>query len=377
MSTTHTTEYLIQELPEPPPRRPWWLIPIKMGVVTTLVIVVALIGYNLAESLGERAASADVAPTIAVGIPVDFVIPPGATANDVAALLEAQGVVISADDFRTAVREAGAAARLKAGTYQVVTGASFNSLIGQFVSGPPAPETYRVTVIEGLRIEEMLAALADPSPHEIADFEAVLLDGTVTSPLLPEPRADLPPLARWEGLLAPDTYEFAEDAPPELILQRLADTLAARMQAIDWTGLEPLGLEPYDGLIVASLIEREAKLEEERPLISSVIYNRIEIDQMLEIDATIIYALGRNPGEVTLNDLQVNSPYNTYRNLGLPPTPIAGVRITSLEAAASPAETSFFYYVLINEDGTHGFSETFEQHQALVEQAKADGVLTP
>jgi UPF0755 protein len=105
--------------------------------------------------------------------------------------------------------------------------------------------------------------------------------------------------------------------------------------------------------------------------------NRIRDDWALEIDATIIYALGTNPGEVLLADLEIDSPYNTYLYHGLPPTPIAGVRLRSLEAAATPAVTNFYYYVLVSEDGTHGFSETIEEHNAKKEQAKADGVLTP
>ena len=375
--STPTTEYLIQQLPEPPPRRPWWMVPLKMGAVTTAVIILALVGYNLAESLGARSGSTRTVNTVAAGIPVEFVIPPGATAGQVADRLQAEGVVADAGDFRDAVNAAGAAARLRSGTYSIVTGASFEDLIAQFVTGPPAAPSYRVTVVEGLRVEEMLETLAREAPHSYEDFETALLDGSVRSPYLPAPNDDLPSLARWEGLLAPDTYEFTEDAPPVVILQRLADTLAARVDAIDWSGLEALNLSPYDGLIIASLIEREAKLEEERPIISSVINNRLDVGQALQIDATIIYALGKNPGEVTLADLEIDSPYNTYQNPGLPPTPISGVRRTSLEAAALPADTDFFYYVLIDSDGTHGFSETLEEHNAKVEQAKADGVLTP
>ena len=155
----------------------------------------------------------------------------------------------------------------------------------------------------------------------------------------------------------------------------MADTLAARVAAQDWSQLAELGLTPYDGLVLASLIETEAKLDEERSLIASVIYNRLAAGQRLQIDATIIYALGKNPGQVLLSDLEVESPYNTYLNDGLPPTPISGVRTRSLQAAAEPAETNFLFYVLIDSDGTHGFSETLEEHNAKKEQARRDGVI--
>jgi len=378
MTTPPTTEYLIQEIPEPPRPKPWWMSLVKVALAVTVIIVVGVVGYDVAAGLGERAGVDDTPNTVVAGLEVEFVIPPGATARDVAALLEAQAIVADAGDFESAVSDAGAAARLRAGTYTVVTGSAAGILIDTFITGPPAAETYRVTVIEGLRIEDMLVALAEKSPlYEIADFEAVLLDDAVTSPLVPAPGSTEDPLARWEGLLAPDTYEFIVDATPQQVLQRLADTLTQRVEDQDWSNLEALGLTPYDGLIIASLIEKEAKLDEERPVIASVIYNRLEIGQALQIDATIIYALNNDAREVLLTDLEIDSPYNTYLNPGLPPTPIGGVRLASLDGAATPADTDYFYYVLIDPDGTHGFSETLEEHNQLKAQAQADGVITP
>ena len=377
MTTPPTTEYLIQELPEPPQPRPWWMSLVKVAVVVTVVIVVGIVGYDLAAGLGERA-GVDTSPdTVVAGIEVEFVIPPGATARQVAARLEQQGIIADAGVFESAVSEAGAAARLRAGSYTVVTGSPAPDLISKFITGPPAADTYRVTVIEGLRIEDMLLSLAQQSPHAVEDFEAVLLADEVTSPLVPAPGASGDPLARWEGLLAPDTYEFIVDATPQRILQRLADTLTERVEAQDWSALEELGLTPYDGLIIASLIEKEAKLDEERPVIASVIYNRLRIGQALQIDATIIYALNNDAREVLLSDLEIDSPYNTYLIPGLPPTPIGGVRLASLAGAAIPDETNYFYYVLIDSDGTHGFSETLEEHNRLKQQAQEDGVITP
>jgi UPF0755 protein len=377
MTTPNTTEYLIHELPEPPPRRPWWMSLVRVAVTVTLIIVVGVIGYDIAERLGEQAGVDVAQDTVVAGVEVEFVIPPGATARQVSALLEQQGIVPDGAVFEDAVAEAGAAARLRAGNYTVTTGSAAGELIAMFVAGPPAADTYRVTVIEGLRIERMLQSLADQSPHEYEDYEAALVGNQVTSPFVPAPDTVDEPLVRWEGLLAPDTYEFVVDATPQEVLQRLANTLTQRLEAQDWSVLETLGLTPYDGLVIASLVEKEAKLEDERPLISSVIYNRLEIGQALQIDATIIYALNNDAREVLLDDLEIDSPYNTYRNPGLPPTPIGGVRTSSLVAAAQPADTSYFYYVLVDRDGTHGFSETLEEHNAKKAQAQADGVITP
>jgi UPF0755 protein len=377
MTTPNTTEYLIHEFPEPPPPRPWWMSLVRIAATVAVLIVVGVVGYDIAERLGERAGVESTVDTVVAGVEVEFVIPPGATARQVSTLLEQQGIVADAGQFEDAVAEAGAAARLRAGSYTVMTGSAAGELIALFVAGPPEADSYRVTVIEGLRIEDMLQALADQSPHEYEDFEAALVDNEVTSPLVPAPDAIDDPLARWEGLLAPDTYEFIVDATPQQILQRLANTLTQRVEAQDWSAIEALGLTPYDGLILASLVEKEAKLEDERPLISSVIYNRLAIGQALQIDATIIYALNNDAREVLLEDLEIDSPYNTYLNQGLPPTPIGGVRTSSLVAAAQPADTEYFYYVLVDRDGTHGFSETLEEHNAKKAQAEADGVITP
>ena len=106
-----------------------------------------------------------------------------------------------------------------------------------------------------------------------------------------------------------------------------------------------------------------------------MIANRLDAGIALQLDATVIYALGENPGRVLESDLQIDSPWNTYKVAGLPPTPIGGVRVSSLEAAASPANTQFFYYVLVSVEGKHGFSETLEEHNAKIAKAKADGVL--
>jgi UPF0755 protein len=216
------------------------------------------------------------------------------------------------------------------------------------------------------------------TPYSRIQLAETLTNGSVESPYLP---TDVPEghddLVRWEGLLAPDTYEFRTNALPDEIIGKMVDTLAQRVSGTDWSMLEDMGLDAYDGLIIASMIEGEAKLDEERATIASVIVNRLDSGVALQIDATIIYALGDNPGEVTLADLEVDSPYNTYLYPGLPPTPIGGVRTASIAAAAQPEDTEYYYYVLIDTDGTHGFSETLEEHNLKKEEAKEAGVLTP
>ena len=376
MTTTPVVDEQV-ETPEPGGNVPSWVWAIaKVVGVLAVIALVAVLGYNGALRLAD-AVSPDPVASLTPGVEVTVVVPPGSSARAISNQLEDQAVIADGSDFLAEVERQGATDQLRAGTYVLVSGADYDVLIGELVAGAPT-EAVRLTVIEGLRIERMLESIAAQTPHSVDELSAVLLDGTVESAFLPERvPAGMPELTRWEGLLSPDTYEFNVDASPEVILQRLADTLASRMDTIDWSLLEERGLTPYDGLTIASLIEKEAKLEEERPLISSVIHNRLEREQALQIDVTIIYALNNDAREVTFADLEIDSPYNTYQRFGLPPTPLSGVRVASLQAAANPAETAYLYYVLIDEDGTHGFSETLEEHEALKEQAKEDGVLTP
>ncbi len=232
---------------------------------------------------------------------------------------------------------------------------------------------FRVTVVEGLTLAGTVESLAEQTSFAVEEFETALLDGTVTSDLLV---ADPQKLRDWEGLLFPDTYELTARMQPDDILQRLADTAESRVNSIDWSYLTGRGLTVYDGIVIASMIEREAAVAEDRPLISSVIHNRLEIGMLLQIDATVVYALGNYPeGGLTLTDLQVDSPYNTYVSTGLPPTPIAGPGMASLAAAASPAATEFLFYVLAGEDGSHAFAENFGDFLRLQEQAREDGIL--
>ncbi len=302
----------------------------------------------------------------------------GATAARIAADLATAGIIADAGRFESAVRSAGAGNQLKAGDYMLTSGTDYETLVAIIVQGPEQVEVRNITVIEGLTIGEILESLSEQTGYTITQLAAPLLNGSINSPYLPEdPPEGMDELVKWEGLLAPDTYEFRIDASPADILGRMADTLASRVDQMDWSVLQALELEPYDGLVIASLIEKEAKLDDERPTIASVIVNRLEMGIALQIDATIIYALGENRGEVLREDLEVESPYNTYLYPGLPPTPIGGVRLASIQAAAAPEDTDYFYYVLINSDGTHGFSETLEEHNRKKQEAKDAGVLTP
>lgn len=362
---------------EPVPQQSPWVrvakVAVAIGLVALAGVVVVVGASYLGRQVGEAIASEDESPTlvdVAPGLPVTIEIPSGSSGQDIGAILAAQGVVHSALEFEVAVRNVDAAQRLQAGSYEMTTLMDPAEVVALLVAGP-APSVYRLTVIEGLRTEEILVSLAEDTPYEYSDFEAALLAGDVSTSLRQMPLE--PTLTDWEGLLFPDTYEFARSASAASILQRMASTMEQRVRSIDWSDWQALGYTEYEGIILASLIETEVLLDEERPLVSSVINNRLEIGMKLDIDATVLYAL--NTRDITQFDREVVSPYNTYTVAGLPPTPIAAPGRASLEAAASPAETPWFFYVLSDLEGRHAFAETIEEHGRNVEQARQDGVL--
>jgi UPF0755 protein len=329
-----------------------------------VLFVIAYVGVKWLASAVNDVIASPTTSTVAPGQPVDFEILAGTPASQIARDLAAAGVVVSSSDFDKAVRDAKASDRLKAGTYQLETGMDPVDVLALLVAGP-THTTYRLTIVEGLSVGKMLDSISRQTGITFEDLTTPLLDGTITSGLMPhEPTR----VQDWEGLLFPDTYEFAIDADAVDVLTKMVRTAEERVGAIDWTYLTDRDLTAYDGIIIASLIEREALFDEDRAVIASVIYNRLAADMPLQLDATVVYVLGGLPdGGLSTDDLQIESPYNTYLHKGLPPTPIAGVRTASLEAAASPAETDYVYY-LTDSDGHAHFAVTFDEFLALQQE---------
>ncbi|NNL14538.1 MAG: endolytic transglycosylase MltG [Acidimicrobiia bacterium] len=362
-----------------PPRRPFWVGPL-------VAVVVLAAGAFATVQMGTWAGEAvrpEASSTLVAGLDVDLEIPSGSTARNIGALLEEAGVISSSVEFVDEVAVRDLTSALKAGQYSLTTGMGIDAVLDELVRGPVGGETFRLTLIEGLWIDEVITSLARQTEFTEEELTEPLLTGRVSSSLMPESLSG-ERLSHWEGLLFPDTYEFFSDVSADAVVGTLVSTMETRVASVDWSRLESLGFfdDPetptneaiYDALIVASLIEAEAKLEVDRPLISSVIYNRLEIGQGLNIDAALVYAKGER-GVPLAQDREIDSLYNTYKYAGLVPTPISTVRRASLEAAADPADTNFYYYVVVDFDGGHGFSTTLDEHNAKVAKARADGVI--
>lgn len=346
------------------------LVVIALVVVAGFGVVAAArwLGGTVSEAL--TSSDEEVVSDVEPGVPIEVEIPSGSTAEDIGALLAEIGVVRSARQFEEAVDTAGVANSLKAGTFDLVTGMNPDAVINTLIAGPKVI-VFDVTIREGLRVTEIIDVLSEASEIPREDFEEALFSGAVTTTLHEIPAN--PDFTDWEGLLFPDTYQFSEATTAADMLNRMSRTMQVRMDAVDWTEFEAAGFTRYEGIIIASLIESEVRVADERPLVSSVLRNRLEIGEILGIDASTLYAQQtRDPSEI---DVDFDSPYNTRRYGGLPPGPISAPGLASLQAAAEPAETDFLYYVLSSEDGSHAFAETLEEHNANVAKAREDGLL--
>ena len=353
------------------------LVRVKGTVAALLVGAVVVYGLMVGgRRVGDwvsgldRFGAAEEVVEVQPGRTVKVEVPVGSTARGIAGILVDNGVIRSAATFESVIRTREAGSLLKAGRYELVTGTDLDEIVDILVAGPTV-ETFRLTVVEGRRIREVLADMARQTGYSEEDLAATLLDGGIRSAHLPD---DVDGIVAWEGLLFPATYEFFSDATPEEILQRLANETDRRMDKIDWEPVRRRGISVYQALVIASLIEAEAGIDEDRPLIASVIYNRLDSNIPLGLDATVLYALGERGRALTLDDLEFDSLYNTYRVTGLPPTPIATPGFKSLEAVAGPAETDYLYYVLTSEDGSHSFFAEYEDFLEAKRRAQEQGI---
>jgi UPF0755 protein len=236
-------------------------------------------------------------------------------------------------------------------------------------AGPPKGADLVLTIPPGLTLPQIAERVGKLPGHDADAFLALAASGQIRSRYQPLGVNSL------EGLLEPDTYFLEADDTDAEILQRLVDTFDARADAIGLGNPNAAGLDPYQTIVAASLIEREAGIDEDRPLISAVLRNRLQQGMKLQIDATVCYAKGGCETGISSADLQLDSPYNTYKVNGLPPTPISGVTTKSLQAAQNPAAVPYLFYVLADADGRHAFAVTGEEHEANVQAAREKGLL--
>jgi UPF0755 protein len=302
-------------------------------------------------------------PLDTAGAEQTFTIEIGESADSVASHLQSVGLIQDAESFRAYLIYSGLDTSIQAGEYQLSTAMSALDIAHQLQDATPEEVTF--VVLPGWRMEEIAESLPTSGL-------SITYDEFLRAAKRPPRGFDfLAGAGTVEGFLYPDSYIFSRSvSSAEEMIAEMLRNFAAHLTPDLRNGFEQQGLTPYQAVILASMVEREAVHEDEQAQIASVYLNRLKIEMKLEADPTVQYAIGYNflqqtwwTNPLTLLDLQVNSVYNTYKYEGLPPSPIANPGPGALQAVASPAETPYlFFRARCDGSGFHEFSETFDEH---------------
>lgn len=293
---------------------------------------------------------------------VEFEVPPAANASDIAQLLQQKGLIKSAWAFRLLGKFSGQEKTIKAGRYMLSPAQTPQEILEVLSVGQTMDMAVKVTIPEGYTVRQIARLLADLGVTKEEDFLAVAKDGDLVSMYFSDGIADETEF-NWEGFFFPDTYFFSPNTEAKEIAQRML----ARMDEIwaketkDLINL-PANLSPRELITMASLVEREAKVDDERSLIAAVFYNRLEQNMLLQSCATVQYLFPEPKPVLSTQDTTIPSPYNTYLHPGLPPGPIASPGQAAIRAALRPATDFKALYFVAKPDGSHAFSWTYQEH---------------
>lgn len=321
---------------------------IGLGVVALVLVAALGAGYLWVQG--------QIDPGGDPGADVEVEIASGSTTEDIGEVLADNDVITSSLVWNYWTRF-GDKGPFQAGLYVFQRNSSFDGAVAVLDGGPRPPENDRLTIPEGLTVAEIIPRLADPETGldrwSVEALDAALTSGEIRSQFQP---ADQPSM---EGMLLPETYDIEEETDERTFLRRLVTQLDSTLLELEVEAkAAALGVSPYDIVIIASLIEEEARVPGDRTKISRVIHNRLEQGIPLGIDATNRYEAeiaGRSRDDI---DFDSDSPYNTRRVQGLPPTPIAAAGRASIDAALNPEPGEWLFYVLADAEGNHFFAET-------------------
>lgn len=312
--------------------------------------------------LGALAATTVACGGASTGNAVQVTVPAGASFRAVADSLEARDVVRSARLFRWYATIGGRDRAIKAGTYALTPGQPWREVLDRLIDGKGLVLT--VTIPEGFDLRRIVPRLA-----RVLEVPEDSVRAAVRDSAWREERGVLAPTL--EGYLFPDTYTFAKGTSARTAVR----TMLERFEAVwrdDWTArLAVLGITRHEAVTMAALVEKEARVAEERPTIAAVYWNRVKIGMRLQADPTVQYALPEHVDRLLFVHLEVESQYNTYRYDGLPPGPIASPGAASLAASLNPADVPYLFFVA-HPDGHHEFRRTFQEHQQAIAMVRRE-----
>lgn len=338
------------DAPRGPRKRRW----IPIGFVLLLAIVLGSYSYYRLQVDGGSSNQK-----------VMLTVSSGEGLSQFADLLASKGVIGSSLIFKIWLRTQPAVL-LRTGSYAFVKDEPYQKVITALTKGPILD---KLTIPDGLTLSQIAARVGKIPGHSAADFLKVAQSGQVRSPFEPQGVNSL------EGLLYPDTYSFDPSTSNRAILQLMVNSFVSHARAI---GLTPEtvsnGLSGYQIVTMASIIEKEALYPGDGNKVARVILNRLSRHMKLQLDSTVFYALGNSASHLSLADLKINSPYNTYLHEGLPPTPISIPSQAALEDAMHPAVGNWLYYVVVQPDGKEAFSSTYAGQLANEKLAQSRGL---
>jgi UPF0755 protein len=326
-----------------------------MKISKILIVSVLLITLFAGMSSCSKSPKSLEELGVKVGDFVKINIPEGATLSNVADILEQKGIVDSSLAFRLYVQMEGKEKNIIPGEYEIVVGSTYESVLKTLMEGPPVL-TYKIMIPEGFTMKQVSQRISENTKISKAQFDYYLNPGLYDYEFLGG-------VSSLEGFLFPKTYEILRDATAKDFIIMMLDQFKDETSSLELASLDPFNLSFYDVIKVASLIEREAYVDEERELISAVIYNRLKKDMLLQIDASVRYGIDKWDDDLTKSDLQsTDNLYNSYVYKGLPPTPICNPGLKSILAALDPADVDYLYYVITDPvNHTHSFTNSEQE----------------
>ncbi len=362
LKATHSSRGLSAKRPENRRIKPYVMA--ALAVVALLVVIATVMAY-----LNSRSQDNAQTASITAGEHIKVTIPSGANAARIAQLLVQERVISDGKAFLSAIQKQDVASKIKSGTYELVAGSDYQQLIDRLIQGPNSSENALV-VPEGFTVDKLADLVSQQFGISRDDFLAQAKASNYVDefPFLKDAQND-----SLEGFLWPKTYDFSSTTPTsDAIIKLMLTQYKTETANLDFEGAQQnikqqygITMSRYDFIKLASIIEKEALIDEDRPLIASVMFNRLKADMPLQSDATMGYV---TKGKVTPQDLKSDSPYNTQNKKGFPPTPICSPGIASLSAAMLPATTDNYYFWITKDE--HKFSKTYDEHLQAIKEAK-------
>ncbi len=357
-----------EEEPEEPQRQ-------GLGCLTTFSYCLLIIGLSVLLSAFAILGANDMFALVKDDTEITVTIPENATLSEIADIMAENEVINYSKLFWAFAKMTNMDNRILPGTYTLNASMDYRTILSKIKYVPDSKKIVTVTIPEGMAQDDIFALLEENEVCEAYLLKAYAQYYDFSYKFL----KDLPySEKRLEGYLFPDTYDFYVGEAPERVLRKFLANFNRKWDVDLKSRAENINMSIRDVMIIASMIEREAKFDDERPMIASVIHNRLQDDDFpyLQIDATVHYAIGDWSKALTTSDLRVDSPYNTYRCEGLPAGPICNPGLAAIRAALYPEETDYYYYVA-RKNGWHFFAETNAEHEANILRAAEEDASAP